>query len=54
MFTDNSLHIWWNLNATFTLGQSTLSNLRDSNLTVMTSESTKVSDFSPHVIFAAK
>ena len=27
MFTVNSLHIWWNSNATFTLCQSALSNL---------------------------
>ena len=39
-------------NATFTLCQSTLSNLWHS--TVMTSESARVSDFRPHVIFAVK
>jgi len=52
MFTVNNLHIWWNLNAAFTLCQSTLWNLWHS--TVLTSESARVSDFSPHVIFAVK
>jgi len=31
MFTVNSLHVWWNLDAAFTLCQSTLSNLWHSN-----------------------
>jgi len=50
MFTVNSLHILWNLNAIFTLCQSTLSNLWHSNS--VTFEFARVSDFSPHVNFA--
>jgi len=44
MFIVNSLHMSWNLNATSTLCQSTLSNLWHSNSC----------DFSPYVIFAVK